>query len=261
MPSPFPGMDPYLEDHWADVHQALITYARDWLQPQLPRDLRARIEERVFVESPDWAPRAIYPDVLISERPKLSGGGTTAAVASDAEPIVVHLPAESITESFLEIRTAGAGHAVITTIEFLSVTNKLPGPGHEQFVQKQKDLRSGGVNVVEVDLVRRGRHALSVPEAIVPAECRTPYRACVWRAAKPTAFELYRAPLQKALPSIRVPLRPEDDDVLLDLQALIAQCYERGGYDDLDYTRELEPPLSPTDASWAAELLQTRRST
>ena len=35
MPSPFPGMDPYLEEprRWPDVHQSLITYIRDALQP------------------------------------------------------------------------------------------------------------------------------------------------------------------------------------------------------------------------------------
>src|SRR5262245_52393742 len=51
MPSPFPGMDPYLEQHWGDIHHRLITYGCDQLRPQLPEDLRARIEERVFVES------------------------------------------------------------------------------------------------------------------------------------------------------------------------------------------------------------------
>ena len=51
MKSPFPGMDPYLERHWGDVHQALVTYIRDQLQPSLPDDLRARMQERVYIES------------------------------------------------------------------------------------------------------------------------------------------------------------------------------------------------------------------
>lgn len=57
MKSPFPGMDPYLERHWRDVHASLAVYARDWLQERLPSGLRARIEERVFVESP-WSTNA-----------------------------------------------------------------------------------------------------------------------------------------------------------------------------------------------------------
>ena len=47
MKSPFPGMDPYLEAHWGDIHQRIVLYAADQLQGQLPSDLRARVEERV----------------------------------------------------------------------------------------------------------------------------------------------------------------------------------------------------------------------
>ena len=36
MDSPFPGMDPYLEQHWRSVHHRLITYAGDQLQSGLP---------------------------------------------------------------------------------------------------------------------------------------------------------------------------------------------------------------------------------
>lgn len=37
MPSPFPGMDPYLEERslWPDVHQRLIAYISETLQPQI----------------------------------------------------------------------------------------------------------------------------------------------------------------------------------------------------------------------------------
>ncbi|HID51529.1 MAG TPA: DUF4058 family protein, partial [Anaerolineae bacterium] len=47
MPSPFPGMDPYLEDRaiWPDVHATLITYIREVLQPQLRPKYIARIGE------------------------------------------------------------------------------------------------------------------------------------------------------------------------------------------------------------------------
>ena len=36
MRSPFPGMDPYLEQFWGDVHHRLITYTCDALQRHLP---------------------------------------------------------------------------------------------------------------------------------------------------------------------------------------------------------------------------------
>ena len=45
MPSPFPGMDPYLEPFWLDVHARLVTYAADALAEQLPEDLVASTEE------------------------------------------------------------------------------------------------------------------------------------------------------------------------------------------------------------------------
>ena len=68
MPSPFPGMDPYLEHHWGDVHHRLITYASDRLNELLPQNLKARVEERVLVESPEEMVRPIVPDLRIFER-------------------------------------------------------------------------------------------------------------------------------------------------------------------------------------------------
>ncbi len=37
MLSPFPGMDPYFEHHWRDVHHRLVTYSCDQIQTQLRR--------------------------------------------------------------------------------------------------------------------------------------------------------------------------------------------------------------------------------
>lgn len=51
MKSPFPGMDPYLEAYWGDVHQRLVMYLSDAIQVNLPVDLRSRVEERVFDEA------------------------------------------------------------------------------------------------------------------------------------------------------------------------------------------------------------------
>ena len=66
VPSPFPGMDPYLESHWGDIHHRLVNYACDAIQPHLPGDLYARMEERVYVESPQEL-AARYPDVRVVE--------------------------------------------------------------------------------------------------------------------------------------------------------------------------------------------------
>jgi hypothetical protein len=258
--SPFPGMDPYLEAHWRDVHQRLVIYSCDILQPALPRDLRARVEERVFVESPLGAQRAVYPDVRVIERPRRkvpaeTRPGGRAAGAATAEPLIIHLEDEPVTEGYVEIIEVGSGGRVVSVIEFLSLSNKLPGEGQDLYLQKQREMFSGGVSLVEIDLLRAGRRILAVPEERLPASYRTPYRTCVHRSWQGKAYEVYRLPLRERLPVVNVPLRETDPDVALDLQLLIEKCYENGAYDDLDYGREPDPPLEPEDAAWADALL------
>src|SRR5437868_1785260 len=95
MKSPFPGMDPYLEQHWRDVHASLIIYARDQLQPQLPGKLVARVEERLVVEPEDGDGRSIFPDVRVVEQPSKEAGGTLlAAEVALTEPVLVPYDSE-----------------------------------------------------------------------------------------------------------------------------------------------------------------------
>jgi hypothetical protein len=253
-------MDPYLEVHWGDVHHSLITYARDQLQSRLPTQLRARAEERVFVEDEDGLRRVVYPDVRVLERP--TPGPTTPPVSNGgvavAEPLVVRVPVEEVTQGYIEIREVGSGHRVVTVIEFISPSNKQAGAGRDLYLQKQQELRAGGVNSVEIDLLRAGESVLALRPAQVPPDYRTPYRVCVRRAARSLAYEVYRLPLRERLPAIRIPLRESDADVPLDLQALIDQCYANGGYDDLDYTVAPDPPLATDDAQWADDLLRSK---
>ena len=268
MKSPFPGMDPYLERHWGDVHQALVTYIRDQLQPSLPDDLRGRMQERVYIELPD-ARREYYPDVRVIERPRRlpAGGGTAVAepaaasraddgVPTPAEPIVIHLDHEPVTEGYIEIVDVKSGHRVITSIEVLSPANKHAGEGQRLFLQKREDMRRAGVNMVDVDLLRGGERVLMVPRQQVPPSHRTDYQVCAWRASQPSAALVYRVPLRERLPMIPIPLRPADRDALLDLQAVVDQCYRNGGYDDIDYADEPEPRLKKADAAWADALLR-----
>src|SRR3954469_12599575 len=68
MPSPFPGMDPYLELHWGDVHSRLITYFVESLNDSLPTDLVAASEERIVVEvDEEGLRRKFKPDVRVVE--------------------------------------------------------------------------------------------------------------------------------------------------------------------------------------------------
>jgi hypothetical protein len=251
-------MDPYLESHWGDVHHGLITYARDQLQALLPSGLRARVEERVFVESGNGADRSIYPDLHVVEHHR---GRQTSAPAETglavAEPLVIHIPEEPVTQGFIEIIDVSSGNRVITVIEVLSPSNKVPGPGKDLYLQKQEELLQGRVSLVEIDLLRAGQWVLAVPRGRIPPFYRTPYQVCVRRGWRHTTAEVYRAPLRERLPIIRVPLRESDTDVPLDLQASLDQCYRNGRYDeDIDYKAEPDPPLNPDDASWSEELLR-----
>jgi hypothetical protein len=156
MPSPFPGMDPYLEDpaRWPDVHQSLITYIRDMLQPQVRPRYHARMGERV-------------------------------------------------------------------------------------------DLLSEGLHTVAIS--EEGRASL-------PAHR---YLASVKRAPERYRFEVYPIRLQRRLPRVRVPLREPDPDAMLELQAVLTQCYDNGGYADfVDYHQQPPVALSPEEAAWVDGLLR-----
>ena len=113
-----------------------------------------------------------------------------------------------------------------------------------------------GVSLVEIDLLRDGDWMVAVPIDALEPKVRTPCRVVVRRGWRRLQAEYYAVSLSDRLPKIRVPLRPTDSDVPLDLQALLDQCYENGGYDDIDYTRSSEPPLPPAAARWAAQLLR-----
>src|SRR5271165_7441130 len=101
MVSPFPGMDPYLEAHWRDVHARLIVYACDALQGLLPGSLRARVEETVLLETPTGvSDHVLIPDVRVVEYAPRPGSETRpGAGAVVAEPIVVDVDSEPATET------------------------------------------------------------------------------------------------------------------------------------------------------------------
>jgi hypothetical protein len=176
-------------------------------------------------------------------------GGDTVNIA--AEPLIMLVEPEL--DRWIEIIDANG--RLITVIEVLSPTNK-SADGIEAYRRRRRTYRSGGVNFVEIDLLRRGLRVHAIPRDQLPTRARTPYLICVYRAADPEKRELYPAPLRERLPATRVPLRNTDRDVVLDLQPLVDQCFERGRYWLLDYRRDLEPPLPPEDAQWAEELMR-----
>jgi len=254
-------MDPYLEAHWRDVHASLIIYARDALQGVLPSALRARVEESVLLETPaGFAAHPLYPDVrVVDYRPGRVRGLATSTAADVAlmEPYRVLAESDPPTETYIEIIDRESGNRVVTVLEFLSPSNKSPGPNREQYLSKQRKVCASDANLVEIDLNRFGDHTLAFLLGSLPPAAHTSYMVCVRRATQRGEAEVYALPLWSRLPSVKIPLRPDDMDVRLDLQALVEQCYRNGAYEGtLDYSVEPDPPLLGAEKTWAEERLR-----
>ncbi|MBI3326080.1 MAG: DUF4058 family protein [Nitrospinae bacterium] len=263
MPSPFPGVDPYLESprYWQDFHERFITYAAETLQPQLPERYRARISERLVLEATE---RVMIPDITVVRRPvprppvAEAGDRATAVEVEADEPTIFAGLADDLREPYIEIIDR-AGQRVVTVIELLSPVNKRPGEGRNRYLEKQKEVLRGGANLVEIDLLHEGEHTVVVPRLNI--ERHEPFHSlvCVWRATNPLYCELYFVRLQNRLPRIRIPLLPEDNDVLMDMPAICTRCYDAARYDlDLDYTQLPPIELSPPDQAWSESWLREK---
>lgn len=262
MKSPFPGMDPYLESRWSDVHATLITAIKETLQPSMPPGLRARSEERILLEEPDGEPMRRYrADVAAIDTGRLEGRGSPAVAEAGgvavAESVEITFHNAPVVDRFVRIIDTSNGNRIVTVIEVLSPWNKMAGRLNEDYVRKLNDFVRGGVSVVEIDLLRSPRTHLPVTEADLPGGRKSPYLVFVHKGWEPKKATAYLIGLRAPLPAIPIPLRQTDADVLLSLQPLIDRVYIAGGHDDIDYTHPPTPPLAGEDATWAEELLRT----
>ena len=271
MPSPFPGMDPYLEspDWFPDLHGSLITLMKGTLQQSLPDSYYAQSSQRVWVE---YTQRHIEPDVEVVKSgrnpgKRARGAGLALAEPEATAPLVVMV--ETIEhgpfrESFLEIRRRrGKQIQIVTSIEILSPANKkLGSPGREKFLEKRRETLSSETHLVEIDLLRGGAHALAVPKELVTAAGGSAeYLISIHRFDRPKEFLVYPISLRQRLPKFAIPLSPGDPDVTLDLQTVFDQSYDFGPYRrEIEYgTDPIVPRLKPNQAEWAANLLKPRR--
>ena len=257
MPSPFPGWTRFSKPTGVTSTQASSSTRRH--AARLPPHFASRrVEERVLVETPQGVgDHALFPDVRVVEYTSRRGQAPRPGVSvAAAEPLVVDAEPEPFSETFLEIIDRESGNAVVTVLEFLSPSNKSPGPNRQQYLRKQHDVCASNTNLVEIDLNRFGLHSLAFPLEHLKHQGRTLYMACVRRAARRDKAEVYPMPLWERLPAVKVPLRAADADVLLDLQALVDQCYRNGGYEGtLNYAVDPEPPLQGADKDWAEQRL------
>ncbi len=192
--------------------------------------------------------------------PKRGALVSAAAGVTLAEPYTLRVANEPFRQKWVQIVDTETHNRVITVIEVLSPANKLPGEDNRRYRQRLRDYADAEVAVVEIDLLRSpGRGRLDFDQSDLPPDRRTPYLVGVRRPWASTDWLVYSQPLRCRLAPFPVPLRREDQPVVLDLQPLIQEVYAGGQYDRyIDYARPPEPPLSEEDAAWAAGLLAQR---
>ena len=267
MPSPFPGMDPFLEhsDVFPGFHDGLIAYLRESLQPLLPDPYFADMGRRTWIEVSE---RFIEPDVEVlrtrSPRGDSESGGVAVLSPTATKPIVLHIPHDEHHEPFLEIYSGrGKNRRLVTSIEVLSPANKTPGEhGRDLYVKKQLELLDSKVHLVEIDLLRGGEHTTTVPLNRLRAKTGSfDYHVCVHQFDCWEDYFIYPIQLPDALPTVSIPLLPGDDPVPVNLQAVFTRCYETGPYArEIDYRQDRPiPPLKPRRARWAKQLLTGSR--
>lgn len=270
MSSPFPGMDPYLENpvFWPGFHNWLIAALADALSADLPSQYFVALEERVYVAfAPEMGPSGI-PDLSVIAARRGHSNGASASAPGDAPAAAasagvrvltaaVPVP-ERIHETYLEVRVHPQGD-VVTAIEILSPWNKRPGEGRRVYEEKRFRTLGTTTHLVEIDLLRGGTPPVIYVE-VTEANGSLPgdYRVLVARAGERPAATLYAFGVRDQLPPFPIPLQGTDQDVLVDLQPVLRGVYDRGRYRlRIDYRAEAVPPLPPEDAAWADELLRS----
>ena len=259
MPSPFPGMNPYLEQAaaWPDFHQAYLTELRRQLTPEARGRYIVKLEEQVYLHDPFAEDRELLgrPDISLTSLPS----STIAAAETATAVAVAAAPAEAMVSNFDELRLGyieirdREEMRLITVIELLSPSNKRPGGDRLHYESKRKRLLAGPVHLIELDLLRQ--HP-PMPFHRLPD---SDYRVIVSRATARPRVAVWPLKLRDPLPTIPVPVKPEDADLTLDLMAAMHRTYDDAGYADYIYRHDPEPLLHPDDAKWAATLIEAER--
>lgn len=254
MPSPFPGMNPYLERAavWPDFHAGYIQKLRAQIAPQVPARYFVRVQEHLyFHELPEPSARLVgYADVGVSDRQPGGGASTGAAVIAAPATVELVVQVEERRTHAVEVIDRDGGR-VVTVIEVLSPANKYAGPDRDQYVAKRLELLRAGVNYIEIDLLRGGPRVIPHPP---PCD----YYAMVARTPELPRAGVWPVRLRERLPAVPVPLRPGDPEPILDLQEALHSQYDEGLYARFIYLGDPEPQLSPEDAAWAAGFVPRR---
>lgn len=273
MPSPFPGMDPYLEgDMFQEFHDRLANQISVQLMPLLSPKYVALLAKRYVFDRPALgifdAPleRILYPDVHVvapSEAlPAPVGGNTGLAIAEPPIELPSLLP-EQVPILSLEIRDV-ADRRLVTIIEILSPVNKY-GEGVRDYAERRTEILQTATHLLEIDLLRRGTRIRlggePPPAPYYVYLSRVQRRPWTQACAEPSR-SIWPLGLREPLPTVPVPLLPPDPEVPLDLQAAVNACFALVGYERLlDYAGPPPPPdLDEDDTAWVDEVLRASRT-
>jgi hypothetical protein len=267
MRSPFPGMDPFIEAcaRWEDFHGKLIG--------EIERTLAQAVPERYFVLVGEWSYVALAPrdqqmkeyllqsDVAVTSAsrqaeavPHAEATAVAVALETESEPVTMLAMVETDhRETFLEIRDQDQGQRLVTCIEVLSPSNKRTGTrGWRHYLRKRQAFLQGQANLVEIDLLRRGRRMPMADDW--PS---SPYYLLVSRKEQAPRCMVWPAYFTQPLPKIPIPLAPPDKDVALAIQPLVDAVMARSRYNRLlDYRHPLRPAVTGAESAWIEQRLR-----
>jgi hypothetical protein len=259
MPSPFPGMDPYLEapEFWPDFHGTLVTAIRAALTPILPEGFFAELDQYVWLEQEDTVHRERRgrPDVYVTNgggrKPLVKPGGSVAIT----EPTVrLRLPTveKVVGPRYIRIMSQRQ-RRVVTAIELLSPANKKPGDDRTAYLVKRNEYLATGTNLVEIDLLRAGDQLPLGNSELPDAD----YYAFVTQASTYTETEVWAFTVRDIFPIIPIPLTLDHDPLSLNLKLCMDKTYDDANYGpQIDYMQPPVPALRKPDAEWANEILK-----
>ncbi len=262
MPSPFPGMDPYIEQPaiWPDFHSDLAGEMRARLNPSLRPRYYATTEVTIIYEDVESGKRRQgRPDVGVHSLREAQVTYPTVSATDSDPPMPVEsrvAPDDPLKLYHVEIRAAN-NQRLVTSIEILSPANKQHGhDAYESYQRKRRGILVSEVHLIEIDLLRGGER----PPLLDPVPS-APYYITLSRADRRPVVTVWPVPIRTKLPVVPVPLLTPDSDVPLDLNAVVASVYERGAYDlRINYLQPPSPPeLSPEEQAWVESLLKREK--
>lgn len=250
MPSPFPGMDPYIEHPsiWPEFHNRMISELTVALNGRLPDRFVALTERHVWLHEPDAEVRLgiVRPDVAVAEH-SAAGVTETAMIARLKAPAVLALSIEPRKGNPFVRIIDREDNRVVTVVELLSPANKVPGPDRDAYVAKRSDYLAGKVSVVELDLLRDG---MRMPMGGPPPPTAH-YYAWVCRSWEFPAAGAWPFTVRDEMPVVPVPTVVEESDTLLPLRECADRVYDGGRYAKvLRYRESPVPGFLGLDAEW-----------